>query len=194
MVGQVLEKFGGQFIGKSREQAYWIARRLLKKTFSDYRKGRPAGAPKVACRSTNCFGCCLHQKDVDTSPYEVASIIDRLDQENRLSEVVAKAEKLTIRGNGGACPLLGTDGRCTVYDIRPLACAAYHSPDYKACRGGAEAIIPRIDQLWAATSIITGMGLLPLEVLTSNGPKPRYFLFKMLAELGAKRLETREAA
>lgn len=194
MVDQVLQKFGGQFVGKSRKEAYWIARRLLKKTFADYRKGRPAGAPKVACRSDNCFGCCLYQKEVDTSPYEVETIIDRLVQEDRLAPVVAKAEKLASHGKGGACPLLSRNGKCTVYDIRPLACAAYHSPDYKACRGGAEASIPQIEELWAATSIIVGMGFLPLDVLTSRAPKPRYYLFKMLAELGGKRLETKEAA
>jgi Fe-S-cluster containining protein len=42
------------------------------------------------------------------------------------------------------CPLL-VDGRCSVYDVRPLVCRGYNSTDVKACRdahGNSSGLVP----------------------------------------------------
>ena len=33
-----------------------------------------------------------------------------------------------------ACPLLADDGRCSVYEVRPLSCRRHHSMDFAACQ------------------------------------------------------------
>jgi Fe-S-cluster containining protein len=46
-----------------------------------------------------------------------------------------------------ACPFLGDDGACTVHDVRPIQCRAYHSLDALACERGHKAQDPEPQQL-----------------------------------------------
>lgn len=181
-----------KFAGKTRPQAYKLARRLIDEAMARYR--RNPDKEKIACRPKNCFGCCLHQKDIDTCVFEVDRILDLVVKESRLDEVVSRAEKLAAHGNGGACPLLGRDGRCTVYAIRPITCASYHALDRDACHSGAKAETKHDGPLWAEMCLIAGFGLVPVEEMDRRGPLPRIRLFEELAARGRDRLEARSAA
>lgn len=169
-----------------------FGRRLLDEAFDRHR--RDPKMPRIGCRTDDCFGCCLHQIDVDSSPYEVEQILDQVEAEGRLEGVVKRAERLVAHGEGGACPLLNKAGKCTVYEIRPLTCAGYHSTSRHACTQGAKAKIPWHETLWVETCIIAGLGMVPVQVLQGHGEKPRHYLFDLLAKLGRIRLEAKEAA
>ena len=136
----------------------------------------------------------MHQKEIDISGYEVDRILNRVTSETRLEEVVVRAETLVAKETGGACPLLSQKGRCTVYDIRPLACAAYHSLDRQACHSGENAKIAQAETLFVETAIITGFGMRPVEDMDAESQPPRFYLFKEIATRGRARLQRRKAA
>jgi Fe-S-cluster containining protein len=56
-----------------------------------------------------------------------------VEQQGRLEEVQRRADQRRARGKG-ACPLLSRNGRCSVYEERPLSCRLYNSADREACR------------------------------------------------------------
>lgn len=188
----VMRRVGLKFKGLRPAKAHRLARRLIDGAIAKYR--RDPNVPKIACRGQHCFGCCLHQKDVDTSPFEVERILNQVETDGRLANVVARAQRLVDHGKGGVCPLLSPEGRCTVYKIRPLTCGAYHSLDRQACHSGAHAKIPHAEMLWIETCMVAGFGLLGFDEISGTGRKPRYRLFEMLARLGRARLEAKEAA
>lgn len=181
-----------RFAGKTRPQAYKLARKLIDEAMARHR--RNPGKEKIACRPTNCFGCCLHQIDIDSSVFEVDRILDAVDEQGRIEEVVARAERLAAKGTGGACPLLSREGRCTVYAIRPITCASYHALDREACHSGAKAETKHDKTLWVEMCLLAGFGLVPVEEMDRRGPLPRVHLFKELAARGRARLEGRRAA
>jgi len=107
-------------------------------------EGFLARAPEgsVACRS-GCDHCC-HQS-VGVTPPEALVIFEHL--RNRLTEaelaaVVDRIAKLHARTRGLSsaqrfspdlpCPLL-EEGRCSVYEVRPLSCRGMNSLDAKEC-------------------------------------------------------------
>jgi Fe-S-cluster containining protein len=105
----------------------------------------PASAP--AC-SAGCSHCChVH---VEATRAEVLAIADRLREKGegfveRLAaqvEIVAALDHEERWRARIACALLGDDGRCTVYEVRPLRCRAFHSCSADVCReafaGGEE--------------------------------------------------------
>jgi len=97
--------------------------------------GRPA-----AC-AAGCHYCChVH---VDATLAEVSAVA-RYVRENfdgafveRLAAQVARVGELDHDARWTAkipCALLGQDGRCTIYEVRPLRCRAFHSYSLDACR------------------------------------------------------------
>ena len=188
----ILNSLRPRFAGTSAKRRYKLARQLIDEAFKRYREA--PDTPPIGCQSSNCFGCCLHQKEIDISGYEIDRILNRITSETRLEEVVICAETLVAKETGGACPLLSREGRCTVYDIRPLSCAAYHSLDRKACHSGANAKICQAETLFIETALIAGFGMRPVEEMDSGSQPPRFYLFKELASRGRARLEGRRAA
>ena len=192
IANMVLASLRPRFRGKSPKSRYKLARRLIDEAFERFRTA--PDTPALGCQSSNCFGCCLHQKEIDVSGYEVDLILNRVTSETRLEEVVTRADALVAKKTGGACPLLSKDGRCTVYDIRPLACAAYHSLDRDACHSGANAKIAQAETLFIETALITGFGMRPVEEMDAGSQPQRFYLFQELAARGRARLQRRRAA
>ena len=71
-----------KFRGKSPARRYKLARQLIDKAIERYRNA--PDVPPLGCRRFECFGCCLHQKEVDTSDYEVERILTRSGKPMRL--------------------------------------------------------------------------------------------------------------
>lgn len=188
----VIKRLAPVFEGKGPDQANQVAAGMIDDALSAY--DRDPGTPSIACQSEDCFGCCLHQKEIDTSAFEVDRILDRLHAQDRMAEIVRRARRLARHRTGGACPLLGRDGKCTVYDIRPLTCRFYHSLDRVACHSGPKAEIPHAERLWIETALIAGFGMHGSKAMTSGSAPASFGLFKNLAERGDDRLKSSEAA
>jgi len=97
-----------------------------------------------ACEAGCSFCCHVH---VDATEPEILAIAAHLHETlregalpallDRLAWHVARVSVLSDDERWAAripCALLGRDGRCTVYPVRPLRCRAFHSSDAGACR------------------------------------------------------------
>lgn len=103
---------------------------------------RESEAP--AC-SAGCSHCChVH---AEATHAEVLAIARHLSDTRSASEVDAVAARLAeqVRVVGAMtyderwsakvpCALLAEDGRCSIYEVRPLRCRAFHSFSLDACR------------------------------------------------------------
>ena len=100
-----------------------------------------ADAP--AC-TAGCHYCChVH---VDATPAEVAGVARHLRATRSATELADLVALLASRRHVSAmtdderweakipCALLGGDGKCTVYEVRPLRCRAFHSSSVDVCR------------------------------------------------------------
>jgi Fe-S-cluster containining protein len=106
-----------------------------------------------------CAHCCY--TSVLASTPEILRIADHLRSarseaelaalRRRATETAAKVRDLDLEGRAKAhvpCPLLDVaHGKCTVYDVRPVPCRAYHSGDVSVCKkafdaGEANPIVP----------------------------------------------------
>jgi len=92
-----------------------------------------------------CSFCC-HQPATGF-PFEAIRIAQALREKLSREELDAQIGKMrarvagfegrSIRGNINnktACPLLGSDGSCSIYEHRPLTCRLAHSFSVKKCR------------------------------------------------------------
>lgn len=115
-----------------------VCRRTVDAVEDEFAKRRAEGAA-IAC-APGCTFCC-HQR-VGAYAHEAIAIWDRL-REHQLAAIVvtrilanARAiESMTVEAHRMAnlrCALL-VDGRCAAYDVRPLACARYHSLSRERC-------------------------------------------------------------
>ncbi|MBX3220560.1 MAG: YkgJ family cysteine cluster protein [Labilithrix sp.] len=113
----------------------------------------------LAC-SAGCSYCC-YSSTVHASAPEILRIASWLKENRSPEDLAALKERasaaakdiapLDLTGRARAkipCPLLdvGT-GRCTVYDVRPISCRAYHSGSVDACKkahddGEANPVLP----------------------------------------------------
>ena len=102
--------------------------------------GAPAGA--VACRA-GCDHCCY--QIVGVTPPEALAIFDHLSQtasDSELEEISARIAEARARTRGltsaerfspeHPCPFLRA-GRCSIYEVRPLACRGMNSLDAHEC-------------------------------------------------------------
>ncbi|WDI41172.1 YkgJ family cysteine cluster protein [Bremerella sp. P1] len=92
-----------------------------------------------------CSGCCLSAQ-VDVTGIEAIAVSDYLRtcvDRPTLSQIQSRLERSTqrridqMRGTARqlplACSMLGNDGRCTVYPVRPIICSGVFSTDRDAC-------------------------------------------------------------
>lgn len=136
-VGQILsQKRSLQGLNEVIDNARGFAEAMTNKI-------RHPDSPPVACRE-GCAWCC-HQNVRVTAPevFQLASYIDRTmapDVAQRVRANIA-ATAPRVRGTNAVargklrvpCPLL-VDNRCTVYAVRPLACAEFTSFDVEQCK------------------------------------------------------------
>lgn len=98
--------------------------------------------PVLACRA-GCDACChLHVMVPPGVPEAIARHLVAHLSPPLLTALKAELQKATDAGQGVPdpsklhyrCPLLGIDGLCTVYEVRPLTCRAFTSKSAAACR------------------------------------------------------------
>ena len=137
----------------------------------------------LAC-AEGCSYCC-HSSTVHASTPEILRIASWLKEHRSPAELAdlkarsaAAAERIAPLDLAGrarekvACPLLDpTAGRCTVYEVRPISCRAYHSGSVEACKrahddGEANPILP-IDPPLFQVAHAHGFGM--MTALVSEG-------------------------
>jgi Fe-S-cluster containining protein len=92
-----------------------------------------------AC-APGCFFCCFLW--TDAMPLEVLRIADHLQRTaspDDLAEIRRRLrERLSAPPGQHPCGLLTAEGRCAVYDIRPMTCRGFHSFSKAACQASYE--------------------------------------------------------
>lgn len=140
--------------GRSPQQVIGLAEHAS--DFADLLARDLAADEPVACRA-GCSWCCT-TTHVATSAPEILRIADALRRQMAPTELARLIERLNRRANRIAempeerrpraripCALL-IDHRCSIYDVRPLACKGWTSSSAQACessyRSGWERAIP----------------------------------------------------
>jgi Fe-S-cluster containining protein len=116
--------------------------RRLNRIVDDETDALKASGAAVAC-APGCAYCC-HLR-VGVFEHEAAAMLHHLrtqlpedvaaEIEQRIRANASRIEKLTVaqhRSAGLACAFLH-DGRCAAHEVRPSACAAYHSLSRERC-------------------------------------------------------------
>lgn len=106
-----------------------------------------AEIPIIECKS-GCSYCCNLR--VVAFPFEIVAMYFHLvktlsesefkECKARVNEQYQKIQGMTTDQHfttNVTCPLL-VDNKCSVYPVRPLSCAGYHSSSVKACRDSDE--------------------------------------------------------
>jgi len=122
------------------------AEQMMEEEGERARLGAPAMAPACAA---GCSFCC-HVNAYATAP-EVLAIADHLRKtlpdeglaklRDKLVEHVSRVSPLDDEARWTAkipCFLLDGAGRCSIYEVRPLRCRAFHSRDAGECKAGFE--------------------------------------------------------
>jgi Fe-S-cluster containining protein len=98
--------------------------------------------PTLDCRA-GCNACCHLYVMIPPGIAEMigAYVMQRLDRpalatlrvelEKAAAAAAAQTDTVTLRHR---CPLLGEDGHCTIYEVRPPTCRAFTSKSAAACR------------------------------------------------------------
>ena len=115
-----------------------VCRRTVDIVEAEFAKRRAEGAA-IAC-APGCTFCC-HQR-VGAYAHEAIALWSRLHTHplaaRLITRILANAreiESMTVEAHRKAnlrCALL-VDGRCAAYEVRPLACARYHSLSRERC-------------------------------------------------------------
>ncbi len=133
-----------KLLEKGAESLDWIDD--LRQLQQDLTRNSPYAADR-AC-SAGCASCCFTVQ-VDVTPIEAIAVADYLRtclDAPALKSIRERLGKLTQRRRAGdysrrlACGMLGSDGECQVYPIRPIVCSGVFSLDRQACELAAEAI------------------------------------------------------
>jgi Fe-S-cluster containining protein len=101
--------------------------------------------PPVACKE-GCYWCCYQSVPVSTlEAFRIARFLSSEAMEDTRLDLIDRLRKLDSRTRGRApsaranlhlpCAFL-RDDRCTIYAVRPLACAEFTSFDVQDCRRG----------------------------------------------------------
>lgn len=112
----------------SRDPDPLAAHRALVARVDEFERGvRARRAADMACRA-GCSACCHAQLTVcDVEAELVRESLAALDDEAR-ARLAARAEASAERNATDACVLLEDDGRCAVYEGRPLVCRTQGLP------------------------------------------------------------------
>jgi Fe-S-cluster containining protein len=143
-----IRQSAAEFVSQSRSSQ--SAGRLAVITRETLQQGldQSASAPDRQCHAA-CCACCL-TVPVDVTPLEALLIAEyvrgsvtaerlALVRARLLRTANARSAALEVsRPVRAACALLGADGLCTVYDVRPLACAGFFSLSKVACETASE--------------------------------------------------------
>ena len=118
-----------------------VCRRLVAVIEAEFATVQATGA-QIACRS-GCTFCC-HQR-VGVLPHEAIALFQYLRTratpaeaaaiEQRIVENARRIDAMTVREHYAAnlpCAFLQS-GRCSAYEVRPFACATYHSLSRERC-------------------------------------------------------------
>ncbi len=167
------------------------------------------GAGDVAC-SAGCDHCC-RTLPIMVSPIEVFILVHRVrDTHSAVPAALVSACAATTSATSAApaagavsatgaaptpgslppCPLLGSDGLCTVYTSRPLACRGCVSASVEACTAGdGNQLVPRstVHQLGAGAMIRGVCDALDSLGLVSTPVELRAALALALGDSGAER-------
>src|SRR5205814_1964015 len=116
-----------------------VARRVDETTRYIVAETKPK--PLVVDCSKGCAWCC-HQ-DVEVSIAEALLIAVETAGDARGEAFDARSKKAGVRGKkkGTPCPFLGEARTCTIYDIRPIVCRSFLSPDRTRCQQSVEAML-----------------------------------------------------
>lgn len=115
---------------------------------------------KLACHA-GCHHCCAQQVSVTAlEVFEIAAFLRRTLAADALAAVKThvRAVAEAVRGRSAAehrgtqCPLLA-DGRCSIYEVRPLLCRGANSFDAAAC-AKVGAAIPTYTAIWDAAQTV----------------------------------------
>jgi Fe-S-cluster containining protein len=111
--------------------------------------------PEWACAS-GCSYCChmpVHLTAVEAVAiaayvYESFDVPARADTAQRLAstaEAIAPMSDAEFKDSRNPCALLDDEGRCSVYEARPLACRGFHSTSAEVCQASFESNDTRCD-------------------------------------------------
>ncbi len=161
--------------------------------------------PILKCLLPMCqSGCsfCCHGSVFASTP-EILRIAEFLKESRTPEELAAlrahaeataaRVEPLDIVGRAAArvpCPLLEeSTGRCTVYEVRPIACRAYHSGSVEACKkafdtGDANPILPINPALFHVAHAFS-FGMMTACVASDTDPGPYDLALALPAALGS---------
>jgi Fe-S-cluster containining protein len=124
---------------------------------------------KIECKS-GCNFCC-HMR-VGASPIELfcialsVSLTLSKEELNKLTQTLLENLNRTFRLSTLdhykakiPCPMLAADGRCSVYEYRPLACRQWISGDRSKCENGFNSPEAEPHNLYEGTAMAWGAGL-----------------------------------
>ena len=113
---------------------------LAERLFDVFERSARPGAPveRLACKK-GCAYCC-HGMVAITAP-EAFALAARVRQDGPDAVARFRERATAVAGKSASerlgaklpCPLLGTDGACTVYTVRPLACRRVVAFELKPC-------------------------------------------------------------
>jgi Fe-S-cluster containining protein len=96
-------------------------------------------APNAPCKK-GCNYCChiavpIMQHEAEAIGRKVGRAPRVVENPRSAEQVGVLKRRITRQYAGVPCTFLGAEGECTVYDVRPLPCRAYHSiyPDAEPC-------------------------------------------------------------
>lgn len=133
---------------KLASEAFWFGNHLIE----HFETTEPVSEP-LACKA-GCYYCCFYQvllppletlligNYVETTYTEQAKqdLMRRIERTLQLTDAKSVQERMAI-WHDTPCIFL-SNGRCSVYDARPLICAAWHSLDFNQCKEAFESNNP----------------------------------------------------
>lgn len=106
-------------------------------------------APHTACKP-GCYHCCYMPTLIYTHEAERLAVASGRKMNDIPPRLVETSLRTAAKVNGTPCPFLSGDGKCSVYNDRPLICRLHHSlnEDPDDCRvgpGGTVSPVKRYD-------------------------------------------------
>jgi Fe-S-cluster containining protein len=127
-----IAKTVGQGLGRREnlKSFYRIADKLVANELSQSKTTPACGA--------GCNHCCrnMHITFCEDEAAQIAEAVSGLDEDER-RKVINRLFRLNATGSGvsgGQCALLDDDGKCSIYENRPITCRTYHSTSAEKCR------------------------------------------------------------
>lgn len=113
----------------------------------------------VACKN-GCAWCCYQNVEVTIPEAILIAVETGMPDDSRggaVDKVAPRIEEVDGFDRvkiAEACPFLGSDNSCTIYEVRPIACRTFFSPDAERCQKAFEAAIQN-----DSTKTVTSYGM-----------------------------------